>query len=214
VIAWLFAVALASDFAPFARVDLDHDGLHIARGTSTVLGRRTFLVSGVAWQDTARVAPLSLGWGRAHADLGLVVEAGALHVLSLVGAGYDGWERAPLFIGRVHAVVELPPLPFLLELRTQAEWSLGQRTDVEFRFLALHRVSSSWALGLQVEPTLTRTAPELSALPAEDDWERDRRAPIGLRANFGVGPFTLGAFAGWDVTQARPAARWTVVVPL
>lgn len=197
VIALLLTLASASELAPYGRVDLDVDGLHLAGAVSSVLSPNAYLYTGLTWQDGIDPLGARFGLGRPHADLGIVTELGALQWLNLVGAGWDGWRSAPLIVGRSHLVIELPPLPFLLENRFQLEASLGQRLDVENRTVVLYRLHPV-GLGVQVEPGWTKGEPS--------------RFPLGLRANVDVDGTSLGLFAGWDVSLNQPAARFTAVV--
>ncbi|MCO4746077.1 MAG: hypothetical protein KC912_14875 [Proteobacteria bacterium] len=198
MIALLIGLAGASELAPYAQIEVDTSGLHVAVAATSVLSPELYLFTGLTWQDGLDPLASQTGVGRPHADVGLVAELGALHVLTAVGAGWDGWESAPFVMGRQHAVVELPPLPLLIENRFQIEASLGQRVDVENRSMVLYRMHPV-ALGVQVEPAWTSNA--------------DPRTPLGARANIEAGPATLGLFAGWDIAQGQPAARFTGVVP-
>ncbi|TNE84275.1 MAG: hypothetical protein EP330_30180 [Deltaproteobacteria bacterium] len=205
MLALFLSLAAASDFAPFGRVDLDPEGVHLTGAVSTVVSPGAFLLTGVTWQDGVDFATPGLGVGRLHGDVGLVGEVGALHVLGLLGAGYDGWERQPLGVGRVHAVVELPPLPFLLEHRAQVEWSADARIHLDQRSMLLYRAVPGFAVGAQFEPNTTWSL---------DEGTKQSGLPLGLRANFQVDATTLGVFAAWDALGARAYGRLTAVFRL
>lgn len=194
----LLSLAVASELSPYAQVDVGAEGLQATLGATSVLTRTTYVYTGVTWQDGLDPLGLGTGLGRPHAELGVVAEMGALHVLSLVGAGWDGWTRAPLLVGRLHAVIEVPPFPVLIENRLQIEASIGQRLDTENRSIFLVRWQPL-ALGAQVEPGWTRG--------------EGARTPLGLRANLNVSTLTLGLFLGWDLAQGHATGRFTGVVP-
>lgn len=203
MIALLLGLASASELAPYARVDVDHDGLHVAAATTGVISRHGYLYTGLTWQDGIDPLGNGAGLGRPHADIGLVGELGAVHVLALAGAGWDGWVDAPLVVGRTHAVIELPPLPLLIENRTQLEASLGERVDLENRFLFMLRIAHH---------------PAPLAVGAHLEWARttgvvdERRLGIGPRLNARFAGADLGLMAGWDVKRAQPIGRFTAVM--
>ena len=115
MIGLLLSLAGASELASYAQLDVDTEGLAVTLAGTSVVGQRAYLYTGITWQDGLNPLGLGTGIGRPHADVGVVAELGALHVLTLVGAGWDGWTSAPLVVGRVRSLADGIEYELLLE---------------------------------------------------------------------------------------------------